>query len=46
MPKITITERRCNRCGKIGTTPWPGGKCPECVVWTKKNPTKVVRMNK
>jgi lipopolysaccharide biosynthesis regulator YciM len=40
MPKITITERRCDRCGKIGTVPWPNKKCPDCTKWAKQNPTK------
>jgi hypothetical protein len=46
MSKITITERRCKRCGKIGTTPWPGGTCPACVAWKKESPTKRVQVRK
>ena len=46
MSKITITERRCNRCGKIGTSPWPEGKCPACAAWTKKSPTKIAQVSK
>jgi hypothetical protein len=46
MPKITITERRCKRCEKIGTMPWPTGWCPDCAVWAKKNPAKATKVMK
>jgi uncharacterized OB-fold protein len=36
MGKITVTERRCKRCGAIQVTPPPNGLCPKCTAWKAK----------
>jgi len=53
MAKITITERRCRRCGKLHTDPLPDTDqhreqnlhrlCDSCTKWQQDNQEKKIK---
>ena len=46
MAKITITERRCERCGKIGVAPWPTKRCDTCAALKKKQERRQIKVSR
>ena len=46
MSKVTITERRCERCGKIGVVAWPNKKCDDCAELAKKQARRQIGVTK
>jgi hypothetical protein len=45
MSKVTITERRCARCGKIGVVVWPTKRCDDCTELAKKQARRQMKVS-